>query len=205
MKTNQAWGWLAAAVVAAGLNASYHDGGLRWAHQMVSRVEQNAKTTLALATGKADLFLAEARLFSAEEQAPTDPLTNAFAEVRGNVLAKVSDNAMEQVRTVWADHRAEFDRFEAISACNRTKFARLEANRARMEAVLDARRARLEAQLQARVLRVRLQNADFTPAAFESLSVHVACPRVRMNMPKMPIKMPEIPEVHVDLSGLGPA
>jgi hypothetical protein len=63
MKT-QAWGWLAAGVLAAGLNASYHDGGLQWLHQAVDQVEHGSAAVLALAGGHADLFLAEARLVS---------------------------------------------------------------------------------------------------------------------------------------------
>ena len=46
MKT-QAWGWLAAAVLAAGLNSSYHDGGLQWAHEIVGSVQHNTGAVLA--------------------------------------------------------------------------------------------------------------------------------------------------------------
>ena len=49
MKMTQAWGWLVAAVLAAGLNASYHDGGLQWAHQIADRVEQ--RSTVATGAG----------------------------------------------------------------------------------------------------------------------------------------------------------
>jgi hypothetical protein len=38
MKTTQAWGWLAAGVLALGLNGIYHDGGAAWAHRAVGRV-----------------------------------------------------------------------------------------------------------------------------------------------------------------------
>ncbi len=52
MKTQmtQAWGWLTAGVLAAGLNASYHDGGLQWAHQVADRVEHGSAAVLALAS-----------------------------------------------------------------------------------------------------------------------------------------------------------
>src|SRR5437588_8030080 len=67
----QAWGWLAAAVMAAGLNASYHDGGLRWAHRIANQVEHNTSAVMALATGHADQFMTEARyVASPSELAP---------------------------------------------------------------------------------------------------------------------------------------
>src|SRR5215472_13364761 len=61
MKT-QAWGWLAAAVLAAGLNSSYHNGGLQCAHEIISSVQHNTNAVLALAAGRADRFLAEAQM-----------------------------------------------------------------------------------------------------------------------------------------------
>ncbi len=117
MKT-QGWGWLAAAVVAAGLNASYHDGGLRWAHGIVDQVKHNSSAVIALATGHADQFLAEAKFVAARKQTQSCPLTAALAEVRTEVLP--TDLQLQQV--------------EIISARERVQLARIEANRARIEA-----------------------------------------------------------------------
>jgi hypothetical protein len=116
MKT-QAWGWLAIAVLAAGLNASYHDGGLDWAHRVEYRVEHNARAVLALATGHADQFLTEAQLLTPRAGTSKCPLTMALARV--------------QTRVARSD--AEFDRFVAISD---RQEAQIEASRARMEAQL---------------------------------------------------------------------
>lgn len=54
MKTTQAWGWLAAGVLAAGLNASYHDGGLPVAHEVVSRLEHRSEVLLTLASARTE-------------------------------------------------------------------------------------------------------------------------------------------------------
>ncbi len=116
MKT-QAWGWLAAAVLAAGLNANYHDGGLQWAHEIVGRIGDNAHAVVALATGQADQLLTEARIVSVERQAPSCPLTSALAEVRAEMPRDF-----------------ELDRIEVISARGQARLARIEANRARIEA-----------------------------------------------------------------------
>ena len=117
MKT-QAWGWLAAAVMAAGLNASYHDGGLRWAHEIANQVKHNTGAVLALATGRADQFVAEANLVAAAKQSSPCPLAAALAEAR----------------TVVVPTQVELRRFEVISAREQAKLARVEAERARIEA-----------------------------------------------------------------------
>lgn len=107
MKT-QAWGWLAAAVLAAGLNASYHDGGLQWVHRLTGRVGANTKAVLALATGNADGFLTEARRIEVHRQRASCPFEAAVAEVQGDL--------------------------EEMAVPARSEFAQWEANRARVEA-----------------------------------------------------------------------
>jgi len=137
MKT-QAWGWLAAAVLAAGLNSSYHDGGLQWAHEIVDRVGHNTGAVLALATGRADQFLAEARMLNVGRQRPECPLAAAMADVQ---------NSFDQ---------SQFDRFEAMSAREQAQLVRIEANRARIETLV-----------QAKLARIQIPAADFRPAAWK--------------------------------------
>jgi hypothetical protein len=114
MKT-QAWGWLVAAVMAAGLNASYHDGGLEWAHRIANRVSYNTSAVLALATGRADQFLAAARMVKASDE--TAPCRFA--------------TALARVQTRIARSEVNFDRFEAMSDRQKADF---EVDRARIEA-----------------------------------------------------------------------
>src|SRR5262249_596274 len=116
MKT-QAWGWLATAVLAAGLNSSYHNGGSEWAHQIAARVQHNTSAVLALATGNGDRFLAEGQLASARNS--TSCLVSA---------------ALAAVRRSIAPIHSEEERFDAMTAREEAALARLEANRARMEA-----------------------------------------------------------------------
>ncbi len=163
MKT-QAWGWLAAAALAAGLNSSYHDGGLQWAHQIANQVGHSSSAVLALATGRADQFLAEAQLASVRKATPACPLTAALAHAG---VTMPSD--------------FEWERFEAISAREQAQLARIEVNRARIEA---------------RVARIHIPAVAFSPVVTPNVSV---CPRVRVNIPRMPsIKMPVMPVVHIN-------
>ncbi len=180
MKTNQAWGWLAGAVLAAGLNASYHDGGLEWAHQIADRVGNSSAAVLALASGRADQFLVEAQLLKQRREAGSCRLGTTLALVQSKI-------ARSQAR------------FDGMSAREEAQLARLEANRARIEA---------------QAARIRIPAAAFNPVLVRVSGASV-CPRVRVNVQKLPmINMPvapeihipqvHIPEVHIDMAGTGP-
>jgi len=188
MKT-QAWGWLAAAVLAAGLNSSYHNGGLQWAHEIASRVEHNSNAVLALATGRADQFLAEARLLNPDRAA--DAAGDIDASDNADKAAPMCPFEMARVQRSFGRSPLQFDQFQAMSDREQARLDRLEAQR-----------TRIEHEVRARMSRVRMQTADF-----RSLNVEipqVKCPRVRVNIPNIPnIRVPA-PEVHVDFSGSGP-
>src|SRR5215471_510758 len=75
MNLKHAWGWLMAGVVAAGFNASYHDGGLQWAHQAAERITYNTRAVLALASGNAEDFLTQAKMVTARNETASCPLS----------------------------------------------------------------------------------------------------------------------------------
>ena len=116
MKT-QAWGWLTAAVLAAGLNASYHDGGMQWVHRIADRVQHNSNAVLALATGNADAFLTEARVLNPQSQRGNCPLL-----------------ALAQARNAFSWSSDDFDQWQAFADREEAQLDRLQANRARIEA-----------------------------------------------------------------------
>jgi hypothetical protein len=178
MKTNQAWGWLVAGVLAAGLNATYYDGGLQWAHRIADRISDNSAAAVSFASGSADRFLAEARMLTARNKAASCPLTAVMARVQ---------------RRIERSQRG-FDRFEAMSTREEAQLARLEANRARMEARMAAQASHF-----------RFATTAFAPGTFKAMPAPVVCPRVRVNIPKLPMaEMPDLPEIHVDLTSAGP-
>ena len=148
---------------------------MQWAHEIVDRVAHNTRAVLALATGRADQFMAEARMLNVERHASQCPLTAAMAQVQ---------SAVDQ-------SQSEFDGFQAMSDREQAKLARLEANR-----------ARIEAQVQAKLAHVRFVEANFNPVVVKV--PEITCPRVRVNIPRMPrIKVPA-PTVRVEYSGPGP-
>jgi hypothetical protein len=130
MKSIQGWGWLAAGVIALGLNGIYHDGGAAWARrnvgQVIERIESRTGPVLAMAAGRADWFLTEAKITAAQEQTVSCRAATAVA----------------RNQTKMARAQAGMARFEAMSAREEAAMARIEANRARIEA--QVARARFE-------------------------------------------------------------
>ena len=177
MKT-QAWGWLAAAVVAAGLNASYHDGGLEWAHRIADRAEHKATAVLALATGRADEFLAESRMADVQEgEVASCPLTNALAQVQTRV-GRAEDG---------------FTRIEVMSARKHAQLARLEANRTRIEALVAARTAQ-----------IRIPAVAVSQVSIPAVKIPEICPRIRVRIPRLPMVRIPSPAIQVETPNAGP-
>lgn len=157
----QAWGWLAVAVVAAGLNASYHDGGLQWVHEAVDQVKHNTNAVLALATGRGDQFMAEAELVAVRRGPTPCPFAAAVAEAQSI-----------------SPREFRLQRLDAISARQQAELARVEANRARIEAKL----ASLHIPAMALNPVVDQANVQICPR------IHVNIPRIpAMKMPATPV------------------
>jgi hypothetical protein len=181
-KMTEAWGWLVVGVLAAGLNASYHNGGLQWAHEIADRAENGSAAVLALASGNADQFLAQARTLTARSEASSCRISSAMSRVQSGI----------------AHSEAGFDRFEAMSARQQAQLDRMQASRERMQ-------ARIEAKIATQTTHLRIASATFAPLALKSIPAPVVCPRVRVDVPRMPmIKMPALPVIHIDTGLAGP-
>jgi hypothetical protein len=186
MKT-QALGWLATAVVAAGLNSSYHEGGLRWAHQIVDQVGYRTSAVMALATGHAERFAAEVRLEDRQREAGRCPFQAVLARAENRVAH--SQAHFERIG----------DRFE--ERMNNRVQATIAVREAEQRARIDLETARIEAQrdrIQAQMERLHI------PAVVVSAPVPKIdlCPRVQVSVPRMPaIKLPDFGGMHFDLPG----
>jgi hypothetical protein len=191
MKT-QAWGWLTAAVLAAGLNSSYHSGGMPWAHEIADRIEHNTGAVLALATGRADQFLAESRMLNADRTVETA----MNSEERQCPFAVTTSNLQSSFDQSQDDFRFKFDHFQALSDREQARLDRL-----------AAKRVRIENQVRAKLAHIQIPEANFVPVVIQIPEVQMPesdCPRVHVNVPRMPrIKIPA-PAVHVEYSGDGP-
>jgi hypothetical protein len=192
LKMTQAWGWLVAGVLAAGLNASYHDGGLRWAHQVAEQisyqVEHRSAAVLDLASGHADRFVSEVRLLTTRQETASCPWSTAWARVQTRVARS------EVART-----QAGFDRLQAMSDRQEAQLARFEANRARIEAQM----ARIRLQIDPQIAHLRMASATFGSVELKTVPASVACPRVRVNVPRVPMIRIPFPAIDIE-SGSGP-
>ena len=188
MKTKyQAWGWLAAGVLAAGLNASYYDGGLQRAHQIANRVAESSAAVLALFTGQAHQFLAEARLLSPRDQTSSSPLVTTIAKLENGVKDEVSPRPSN-----CSPRAKEFS--QLMAARQAAQFERLQAHR-----------ARLNEQIAARTAKFQMTAVAFAPLIFKIHLVPATCSRIRVNVPQMPaIQMPAVPTLHLETSSAGP-
>jgi len=178
MKT-QAWGWLIAGVLAAGLNASYHDGGLQWAHEVAERVGHGSSAVLALARGNAERFLSEAQLVAARNETASCRLSGALA----------------RVQTSLARSEGRFAGFDEMTADQDGQLAWLDANRDRMQ-------AQIQAQVDRQMANIRIPAVAFRPVVVRVPQVP-ECPRIRVNVPRAP--MVRVPAAEIDVeSGNGP-
>ena len=191
MKT-QALGWLTAAVLAAGLNASYHDGGLEWAHRVADRVEHSSAAVLALASGHAGQFLAEARLVSDQmiaEQRIAEPMIVEPAETPSCRWA----TAIARAQAKMARAQNGFAKFNAMSdimsAREQVRLDRMQANQARFEARIEAQTAHLQERM-----------AGFNPVVLKTIEIPTHCQRIRINVPQTPTIHIPAPAIDVNVS-----
>jgi hypothetical protein len=176
MKT-QAWGWLAAGVLALGLNGIYQDGGAEWLHRnvdgVIARIADRSGAVLALAAGRADWFLAKANLAASRNEATSCRVATAMARLQTKI-ALTQDG---------------FADFEAMSAREEAALARVEANRARIEA---------------QVARVRFSPVAFDAARSPVICPRVRVSIPRVSIPRMPVVRVPAPVVNFESLGGGP-
>jgi hypothetical protein len=159
MKTTQAWGWLAAGVLALGLNGIYQDGGAAWMRRnvdgVIARIADRSGAVLALAAGRADWFAAKANLLGVRNETASCRVASAVARFQTKI-ARTQGGLAE---------------FEAMAAREEAALARLEANRARIEA---------------QVARVRFSPVAFDAARIPVICPRVRVNTPRMPVVKIP-------------------
>ena len=187
MKNTQGLGWLAAGIVALGLNGFYHDGGLALAHRVADRISASSEAVVALASERADDLVARLEMVPAAEQTQSCRLTNAAAHLQ-NRIARVQAK-FDGAESARADKA--FARFEAMSDREQAEMHLLQANRTLVEA---------------RAAHFRV--AAFDPVAVRISRLPVVCPRVRVLVPRIEVSQPDIhvsvPSIRINTSGQGP-
>jgi hypothetical protein len=171
----QAWGWLAAGVLALGLNGIYQDGGAAWLHRNVdcvlARIADRSGPVVALALGRADWFVAKANLAVSRNETASCRMSTALA----------------RMQTEMARAHGGFAGLEAMSAREEVAMARVEGDRARIEA---------------QTARVRFLPAAFDAGKIPVICPRVRIEIPRVNIPQMPLVRISAPVEQVE--GLGP-
>jgi hypothetical protein len=155
--TEQAWYWLAAGVLAMGLNSTIHNGDAHWAGRIADRVTNE----LELASGRADRLVEAAQKVVVREQTAACRVTTAWARFQTEIARK----------------RIEFASAEANMARRQALMQRVEAGQ---EAVMVAQRHSVQARLEFQNVRLRHETAMFTPAN-AARRISLVCPRVRVS------------------------
>jgi hypothetical protein len=181
MRNVQAWGWLAAGVVALGLNGIYHDQGAELAHQVAEqvaeRVSERSAALVERISGQADQILADARA----EVGAGVRLVAAHDEVAS---CRVSE-ALARAQAKMARTQGEFAHFEAMSARQEAELAALDGDQIKVD------QEEIEQQVEAQIARVHIASFSVDPV-IDPVKIRVVCPRVRVNVPAL-----RIPPVHV--------
>ena len=171
MKT-KGWGWLTAGVLALGLNGFYQDGGAAWAHRVVDRVAGETGTFADLASARFDRLEERISLVAARNETASCRLATSMARFQNQI----------------ARTQTGMSRFEAMSARQEAAVARVEA-----------KRARIEDQMVHLEFASGISSDMFRPVVVRAIKVPVVCPRVRVNVPRVPVVKIPAPMVRVDL------
>ena len=180
----QASGWLIAGVMALGLNGFYHDGGFAWAHRAIAEFEHNTTAVLALASGRADEFLAEVKPVVVHQESASCPIATAFARVQTKVaqLAQVAPAQTYQVNLdrLLAAQVVASDRLQEMSDRRQAAIERAQAKQVEVQARIAAKMVRIQSM-----------------PALQYASFETHCPQVHVHVPRVHVPEIQIPQVHI--------
>ena len=155
--TNQAWYWLAAGVLALGLNGYYQDGGLQQVHGLA----ESALTTIAEARTHFSQAASPAKVTFAEgPRCERSAPTSVFA---------VSPSVPPQAQARLAELQDRMGEMQAV---------RVQARLARLQQII-ARREAQSAQVDWQDGRISVVN--------DAGQVHIMLPSVEVNIPQEPV------------------
>jgi hypothetical protein len=174
MKTTQAWAWLAAGVLALGLNGFYQDGGVAWAHRIVDRVADRSGVLADVASEQVDRFVERANFVAARNETASCRLGSAMARFQTKIARTQTGMA----------------HFEVMSARQEAALARVEVQRAQIEAQV----------VRARMAPVAFSRVEIPAVACPR--VRISVPRVRV--PRVPVVRIPARVVRVEMVGDGP-
>ena len=192
MNSTKAWYWVAAGVLALGLNGEYQHGGLQWAHRAVNRGRDFA----ACVQLRSHRYLAMAKLMFGADPSPEVPTEFAMARVQ---------EKMDGVQEKFEHKRIRIENVEQID--EKIQPAMMRAQMAMERAQIKIDTAQMKAEMRAHraaYLCPRMQKMTFTVPDVPNVKV----PRVnipRVDIPKIVVRVPGTTAVDLsDVPGFSP-
>jgi hypothetical protein len=185
MNSTKAWYWVAAGVLALGLNSEYQRGGLQWAHRVVSRGHE----VVACAQLTSRRYLAMAKLMFGTDPDPELPSEAVLAQVQESV-----DGIQNRI----AHKHIQIENIERLDEKIQPSMMRAEMAMERAQIKIDMAQMRAEMRSnRAGYLCPRMRKMTFTVPEVPNMRV----PRV--NIPKIVVRVPQVPEVDLsDVPGI---
>jgi hypothetical protein len=184
MNSTKAWYWVAAGVLALGLNSEYQHGGLPWAHRVVNRGREVAACTQLTSRR----YLAMAKLMFGTDPAPEVPSEVVLAQVQERV-----DGIQDEL-----DHkRIRIEHLERLNEKIQPSMMRAEMAMERAQIKIDM--AQMKAEMRsnrAAYLCPRTQKMTFAVPDMKGPGVTI---------PKIVVRIPQVPEIDLsDVPGISP-
>jgi hypothetical protein len=177
-KSAQAWYWLAAGVLALGLNGVYHDGGVRWAHRAADRFLDRSQAFAELAPARVQSIVERVRM-----------AVSGHNEENERVACRWSARLQSQV----ARAQSEADRMQAMTD---RQSARLDATRERMEARFSNAHFVTVASPACSRVRVNIPQIDVPQIDIPEVEI----PKIAVgpiNIPRINVSQISIPRINV--------
>ena len=183
---SRAWYWVAAGVLAMGLNSEYQHGGLKWAHRSVDRGREVANCLEA----SSHRYLAMARLMFGADPAPEFPTEVVLAQVQEQVAdaqEKIQDKQFGIDKVTEIHERIEPAMIRAQVAMEK---AQIKINMAQMKAEMRANRA---------YMCPRMEKMTFVVPDVPNVKVpRVSIPKVTVRVPQVDVDLSDVPGISED-------
>lgn len=200
MASEKAWYWLAAGVLALGLNGAYQDGQFQWAHRLVER----SNATFERVSAQGCRLLAMAEIMLGSEPAGLDRVHDRMVRAQDRMVAaqdRFNQRQMERMQRqmemaqMKMEQGQEMVSFEQDEPCSHTPRYTVQVPEVNVPAV----------NVRAFVPNVHVPAVTVPAFTVPSVQIpEVRVPQVtipRIEVPNVQIPAIKIPPVHVQLDG----
>jgi hypothetical protein len=170
-QSTQGWYWLAAGVLALGLNGVYHDGGAEWARQTM---EWAVDRTVAVVPERAQDFLQRVRL-----------------AVSRDAVSRDNEKTSCRLSRTMARMQAQITRMDGMTARQNMRLARWNANRVMEARVVNAHFSPACSRVRVEVPEVNVPEINIPRIEIPQIEIP------RINIPRVSVPAVHVDSVHI--------